>query len=57
MKEITLGATSASPGTRPRLYSVGLLLQLFPYQVECLVESSGSCTCYAYTSGITLNIE
>ena len=57
MKEITLGATSASRGTRPRLYSVGLLLQLFPYQVECLVESSGSCTCYVYTPGLALNSE
>lgn len=51
MIEITSGESSASRGTRPGLYSVGLLLQLFPYQLEYLAESSGNCTClYIYTS-------
>ena len=44
MIEITSGESSASRGTRPGLYSMGPLLQLFPYQLECLAESSGNCT-------------
>ena len=45
MIEITSGESSASRGTRPGLYSMGPLLQLFPYQLEYLAESSGNCTC------------
>ncbi len=44
MIEITSGASAASRGTLPGLYSMGPLLQLFPYQLECLAESSGNCT-------------
>jgi hypothetical protein len=44
MIEITFGACPACFGTVPCFSLMGQRHQLFPYQFECLAESSGSCT-------------